>query len=167
MENEEWRDVVGYEGKLRVSSDGRLQRAGNARIWRGYIDSQGYYSVNVTKTKKSTVHRLVCTAFHGPPPDGKSQVAHWDGNKLNNNAENLRWVSHLENRQDGRRMHENCINEKSWKARLTREDVISIRREYEEMGGVRGAINQIAVRRGLRRWHVNRIIRRTLWANVT
>lgn len=43
------------------------------------------------------VHRIVCSAFHGPPPTGQHVVDHIDTNRANNRPENLRWVTRLEN----------------------------------------------------------------------
>jgi hypothetical protein len=43
------------------------------------------------------VHRIVCSAFSGPPPVKSHVVDHIDTNRANNRAENLRWVSRLEN----------------------------------------------------------------------
>lgn len=42
------------------------------------------------------VHRLVAKAFV-PNPENKKYVDHIDGNRLNNDASNLRWVSAKEN----------------------------------------------------------------------
>lgn len=52
------------------------------------------------------VHRLVCIAFHGDPPDYNGEeayVRHLDNNPLNNHADNLRWGSKIENERDKRR----------------------------------------------------------------
>lgn len=43
------------------------------------------------------VHRIVAIAFHGPPPSPGYVVDHIDTNRLNNRADNLRWVTRLEN----------------------------------------------------------------------
>jgi hypothetical protein len=43
------------------------------------------------------VHRIVCTAFNGPPPTDQHVVDHIDTNRANNRPENLRWLTKLEN----------------------------------------------------------------------
>ena len=43
------------------------------------------------------VHRLVCEAFHGPPPFDRAVVIHLDENALNNRADNLKWGTQKEN----------------------------------------------------------------------
>jgi uncharacterized lipoprotein YmbA len=124
------------------------------RIWQGYGDTQGYFSVNLSRAKKVTVHRLVCEAFHGPAPKGKNQVAHYDGDKQNNRAENLRWADFLDNRADGRRLGEIYLSERHWKAKLTADDVRAIRAEVEAFNGRSGKYNQVAKRWGLTRSYV-------------
>jgi hypothetical protein len=88
---EVWKDVegTGYQ----VSSLGRLiGRKG--RILHPTRMPNGYYAISIDKTLVY-VHRLVAEAFLGRP-EGK-QVDHIDGNKANNTAENLRWVTAREN----------------------------------------------------------------------
>ena len=43
------------------------------------------------------VHRLICEAFHGPPPPGMSIVIHKNENALDNRPDNLRWGTQKEN----------------------------------------------------------------------
>lgn len=47
--------------------------------------------------KNYKVHRLVCEAFHGPAPEGKSRVLHRDENSHNNVPDNLKWGTQKEN----------------------------------------------------------------------
>lgn len=61
----------------------------------GHIDRCGYREV-ILNGKQYRVHRVIATAFV-PNPDDKSCVNHIDGNKTNNNVNNLEWVTHSEN----------------------------------------------------------------------
>lgn len=58
-------------------------------------NNSGYMIMNV-EGKTRTVHSLVAEAFLGPRPYGYD-IDHIDGNKLNNNASNLRYVTHEDN----------------------------------------------------------------------
>ena len=64
----------------------------------GYLDSYGYRIIRVG-TRHRKVHQLICEAFHGPRPKGM-ECRHLDGDRLNNDPENLKWGTNLENIQD-------------------------------------------------------------------
>lgn len=107
-EIEEWKDIKDYEGLYQVSNLGKIKRLrfinGKTNIKRERIKVQklrkdGYLEVALYKDGKGKsiqVHRLVAQAFV-PNPENKPQVNHIDGNKQNNNIENLEWVSISEN----------------------------------------------------------------------
>lgn len=81
-----------------VSDSGQVRNNRNGVSLKGTLDRDGYLRICLGgKTLK--VHRLVCQAFHGPQPAGH-EVGHTDGNKLNNTAANLRWVTRSENIKD-------------------------------------------------------------------
>jgi len=50
-------------------------------------------------SKSMSVHRLVAKAFHPNPDPTCTEVDHLDGNKFNNRADNLEWVTTEENRR--------------------------------------------------------------------
>ena len=97
--NELWQPIEGYEGLYEVSDQGRVRRVKAAphtrpgRFLKPMVDRYGYETVGLYLNKKQKwrkVHRLVALAFvHGRD----ETVDHIDGNKRNNNASNLRWVS--------------------------------------------------------------------------
>ena len=100
---ERWKSVQGYEGLYEVSDLGRVRSLKRATT-RGIVlklkeSKRGYVVVCLCKgNKRSTisVHRLVASAFI-PNPYGKREVNHIDGNRSNNNASNLEWVTRSEN----------------------------------------------------------------------
>ena len=97
---EVWREIPDTDGKLLVSDQGRVKSMlRDGRILKTQRDKKGYHRLRVTisRVKRSyKVHRLVAEAFI-PNPEGKPQVNHIDGNKDNNTAANLEWVTNIEN----------------------------------------------------------------------
>lgn len=106
-DSEEWRLIKEWPA-YEVSSHGRVRRvvAGKgtqATIMKLQVGKRGYPVVGLTmmpRRQKIVVHRLVCEAFHGPAPQGNLEVAHGDGVRTNNRADNLRWATRRENRGD-------------------------------------------------------------------
>ena len=87
--------------KYEVSDTGLVRRKDSQHILSGCL-TQGYKSVKLTfensKQQRFYVHRLVAEHFIiNSDPKNKTIVNHIDGNKLNNNVNNLEWVSPREN----------------------------------------------------------------------
>lgn len=116
LEGEEWRDVVGFEGRYMVSSFGRV-----ASLYRQRMRSDGVlhhseqvlmkpsiraprgieyaviYFLRDDQTRvRTSVHREVAKAFI-PNPNNYPNVDHIDANSINNRVENLRWCTQLMN----------------------------------------------------------------------
>ena len=98
---EQFKAINGYE-KYEIGDKGTVIsfKQKQPRVVRQYIDSQGrYYMVDLSDGKHRKhflVHRLVCTAFHGEPPEGMV-VNHIDHDTKNNDCTNLEWVTVREN----------------------------------------------------------------------
>lgn len=88
---EEWRDVVGFEGKYRVSSHGRVWSNRRKKYLTPNLVGDGYSLVTLKVGGKSyyrLVHHLVMEAFSEDFSEDL-QVNHKDKNTLNNRLSNL------------------------------------------------------------------------------
>jgi hypothetical protein len=97
------------------------------------------YRVNSSLIDKSfSIHRLVAHAFCPRPehlkdvPYDELQVNHIDGNKQNNHYTNLEWCTSSENHKHGHRtgLHANGADHVN--SKITKDDVIWIRKHYSE-----------------------------------
>lgn len=94
----ETRDVKGYEGLYKVTCTGEILNKRGHCIKQTVMNA-GYYMVKLYKNGKGVgknVHRIVAIAFL-PNDDDKPLVNHKDGNRLNNDVNNLEWCTRSEN----------------------------------------------------------------------
>ena len=113
MDEEIWKDIKGYEGYYQISNTGKVRsmariiEAKNGvmrrifpRILAPDKTQEGYHFVSLCRGnghKNYRISRLVAIHFI-PNPDNKPEVNHIDGNKDNNNIENLEWATPSENK---------------------------------------------------------------------
>jgi len=153
MKEELWRPVIGYESLYEVSNHGLVRTVEHRRpsgLWnqsetvvRGRIlkpcqNWAGYLRVRLYQEGRSkvfSIHRLVAIAFvpltvglSVVPSGGRLEVNHIDGNKQNNNAVNLEWVTPSENHFHRTRTLKKGSGISSYKAKLSEEQVRQIRR---------------------------------------
>lgn len=99
MSNIIWKTITEYESLYEVSSLGDIKSLRSGKILKKSKQTAGYLKVNLSYNgivKRPLVHRVVAKYFIDNP-DNKKTVNHKDGNKLNNNINNLEWSTYSEN----------------------------------------------------------------------
>lgn len=97
-----WKDVVGYEGLYKVSSDGQIYTNYYKRLLKQH-EKNGYRYVYLCRNgeqKFKFIHRLVAEAYISNP-NNYPCVNHKDETRDNNKVENLEWCNHYYNNHYG------------------------------------------------------------------
>lgn len=122
--------------KYSVSNLGRVKNNYTNYIYKLYKCNTGYYKVNLKlypKNKSCSVHRLIMFAFKAEEYFEKATVNHIDGNKLNNNLDNLEWCTQKENCIHAYTIGlSNNYGENNITSKLTNDQVLEIRKLYNE-----------------------------------
>lgn len=109
-----WKDIPGYEGYYQASNKGNIKslkfqcnltgkKYPREKILKPKTDKWKNKRVDLWKNgehKTWLVHRLIGITFLGMPKE-KMTINHKDGNRLNNNLDNLEWLSLAENIRHG------------------------------------------------------------------
>lgn len=168
----EYRDVVGFPG-YRVGDDGSVwSRHTSMGITRRYWlrmrerkDKSGYLRVCLKRNKKGyyrPIAHLVLEAFVGPRPEGAMSLHSPDPTPTNNTPGNLRWGTVQDNANDTVAMGNTARGEKNGFAKLTTAQVVEMRRDFE--AGAK--LVDLAVKFGVSRPNVSRIVNRSRWKHV-
>lgn len=184
--NEEFRDVINYEGLYQVSNYGRIKslnytcRNGNQKylphIIKNIKQKDGYCFNALYKNgikSQFRTHRLVATAFL--LNDKKMpQVNHIDCNRSNNKLDNLEWCTASYNSQYAykmgnrkmpeklKKMIKNFNGEKNPNSKLKKEEVIDIREKISK--GI--SIKEIAKQYNLNPDYLYLIKNRKIWKSI-
>ena len=159
---DKWKDIKGYESLYQVSNNGKVRNKKTGKILKAGI-SGGYYMVALSKNNRAhsyTVHKLVMEN-HNRNPREDEVINHIDSNKLNNNIDNLEYVTQKENVRkawesglcEGVRKHaKNMIHKNIKPSRaVAQKDLqgnliatyVSIREAERETGITSGQISQV------------------------
>lgn len=121
------------------------------------FSNSGRYKRVKTAHGAVMVHRLVCLAIHGLPPEGRNLVLHKNDIPTDNRAENLYWGNARENLLDAAR-NGSIGGERHGRAVLTRKQALQIR-------GLRGCMSErrLAKYFGVSRSTVWQILNNQIW----
>lgn len=148
-----WKKIEGFQN-YSISDDGNVRNDNTMKILKQHIGNRGYYMVNLWRNNKGhwkTIHRLLAVAFI-PNPENKLCVNHIDGNKKNNNINNLEWCTHSENQlHRSRILKKTRFPEEALKA--TRKAVICV-----ETGEVFESVSEAARRCGLWQQNISKVL---------
>lgn len=159
---EEWKPVP-IAPRYSVSNLGRVRSSITNRVIKQSYLPAGYRTLTLRHNNKyvyAYTHRLVASAFCDQP-EGCIQVNHKDGDKDNNRADNLEWVTAKQNMKHA---YENDLALHGVMApwsKLTFTQVVNIKH-------MRGAANQywVAEQYGVGQTQVSRIQRGVNWVRT-
>ena len=174
-----WKQIKEWGGFYEVSNNGKIKsknrivyNKGNnsycnikEKLLKPNKDKAGYlyvsfYDKNKNITKSLKIHRLVALAFCEGYEDGL-EVNHKDGNKQNNNAENLEWVTRSQNIRDIFKRGRKVNGELSNSSKLMNRDIGIIASLYDS--GIKQEI--IAKAFGVSQGTISNIIRNKHYKN--
>lgn len=143
-----------------ITEQGDVVNKHTGRKLKPQPNGKGYLRVGIGK-KLMFVHRLVAEKYV-PNPDCKPQVNHKDGDKTNNRADNLEWVSNSENRRHAVKNGYQVHGEKCPWAKLTEKDVEFIRdskdKKHSELAKLFGvSASTIRDVRSFRTWKTEKV----------
>lgn len=177
--DEIWKPVVGYEENYEVSNKTIIRRTKESsqkrykkgHILKPWICRKGYFYVRLYKSsgsKNIAVARIMAMAFIGMPQKGQ-EVNHKDGIKLNNEPENLEWITHKENQQHMSRVlgykppKLDTRGQKNGHAKLTENLVRKIKKLLQEKRLSQGEIGKIF---NIKQATVSNIKTGKLWSHI-
>ena len=129
---------VSNTGKITRIKDNKYLKGNNPKNEKGYV-RMSLLNIN-GKTKKYPLHRIVAFTFIG---NSELEVNHKNGNKLNNDVENLEYTTRKAN------AHHASVNglyesaENHWKTNLTNTDVHTICQMFSEGASTRDIIHDL------------------------
>ena len=152
-----WKTIKEFEGLYEISNYGRIKSLGRKtcgtvnwktlgidRIRKKVLTKWGYEIIALNLNGKAiskAVHTLVLNAFNQKPESTERLEAnHKDGNKTNNRADNLEWVTSKENKKhafdSGLCNHRR--GEALYNSKFTTEQIIDIKTRLKQ--GIPGTV---------------------------
>ena len=174
-----WKDILGFETRYQISNLGRVKslirtftKKDGVKMTIGgkllTIQESEYLKVSFSEcgnTNTFTIHRLIAIAFI-PNPKNKPQVNHIDGNKHNNDIQNLEWCTSRENvihAIDSGLMNGRLKGSKNHFSKLNEVEVLYIRKNFNHTNI---SMKELTSKFNIKKATLYRIINRTAWKHI-
>lgn len=173
---EDWKPVVGFEGRYEVSNFGRVRSVNRiaishrkegsverrliGQLLRPGAQKPGHLTVAIGRGNSRLVHALVLEAFVGPRPNDMEGL-HRDDNPTNNRLDNLRWGTRSDNLFDAVRNGKKANGERVWSAKLTEDAVRFIKTHASDQ-----SMSSLARRFGVTISAVRQVMRGITWRHI-
>lgn len=121
-----WKDIIGFEGKMKISNYGKVFNIKTNRILKGNIHKSNtttYIRINMPDNSRKLLHRIVAEAFI-INTENKPFINHIDNDGMNNSVLNLEWCTQTENMQHAYkqgRLDERLLKSRTKAYEITRE----------------------------------------------
>lgn len=148
-----------------ASDDGHIRRKKTKHILHEFVGKDGYLRTQFDG-KSRTVHRVIANAFIDKI-NGKDFVNHKDGNKKNNQVENLEWCTRSENMY-----HAYSHNLKTQKGeansrcKLSKSDVRFIKKYYKP-GNKKYGAKALSIKFGVAPQTISAVISGQNWSHLS
>lgn len=137
---ETWKDLIyqnkDYGDRLEISNTGKIRNKNTGTIYKLTIGKTGYLGVcislgSASNKKMFKLHKALAETFM-PHKDKNLIINHIDGDKLNNNLDNLEWCTYKENSRHAvnTKLYVPFVGCDNSKSKFTEEQIIFIRNNY-------------------------------------
>ena len=162
---EEWKQSS-YCYLYEVSNKGQVKNKITGNIKKQYKDKRGYMRTGLTIDKKTVVvrvHNMVIDAFLGVRTNKHTlYINHIDGDKSNNNLENLELVTPKENSQHASRTGLIPSGEDCYQAQYTNDQIRNLHYLYRSGR----SIESLAVEYDTKKSNIDRILKGDRWKKI-
>ena len=122
--------IIGMDNRYKINRKGEIWSCYYKKIMTPLLTEDGYLYLhlkNNTGRKKCFISRLIALQYI-PNPNNLPECDHIDRDKTNNNVENLRWVTRVENRRNQTRYETSRLRTEEGKEERKKE-----LREYKRL----------------------------------
>lgn len=165
QKTEKWAEFP-TDGRYEISSHGRVRNKVTMKVLKPSTGGYGYLLFPRYQGKKYTgmfIHQAVAKAFIGDRPNECFHVSHLDGNKLNNNVDNLVYETAKQNMERKKQHGTHNIGSKNSQSKLTEIQVIKMRELWDSK---KASIKELCKMFDVAQMTVRRAVYRISWSET-